>query len=143
VRWATRAGIHIDRAACAWLIRRFIDPDAEFVFVTDPDEVPADATAFDMRGAQLSHHHGHCTFETILRRYELTDPVLWRIGEIVHEADLDDARYDAPEAPGLDTVLRGLSMTGTDEQTLAVADALFAGLYEFYRRSLILGRDPA
>ena len=143
MRWATRAGVHIDRAACAWLIRRYVDPGAEFVFVTDPDQVPADATPFDMRGVELSHHHGDCTFETILRRYELNDPVLWRIAEIVHEADLDDGRYDAAEAPGLDTVLRGLSMTGTDEQTLAVGDAIFAGLYEFYRRSLILGRDPA
>ena len=143
MKWATRAGVHIDRAACAWLISRYVDPGAEFVFVTDPDQVPTDATPFDMRGVELSHHHGDCTFETILRRYELNDPVLWRIAEIVHEADLDDGRYDAAEAPGLDTVLRGLSMTGTDEQTLAVGDAIFAGLYEFYRRSLILGRDPA
>jgi hypothetical protein len=143
VRWATRAGVHIDRAACAWLIRQYVDRDAEFVFVTDPDEVPADATPFDMRGVALSHHHGDCTFETILRRYDLTDPVLWRIAEVVHEADLDDDRYDAPEAAGLDAVLRGLSMTGTDQQTLAVGEAIFAGLYEFYRRSLILGRDPA
>jgi len=135
--------VHIDRAACAWLIRQYVDRDAEFVFVTDPDEVPADATPFDMRGVALSHHHGDCTFETILRRYDLTDPVLWRIAEVVHEADLDDGRYDAPAAAGLDAVLRGLSMTGTDQQTLAVGDAIFAGLYEFYRRSLILGRDPA
>jgi len=135
--------VHIDRAACAWLIRRYVDREATFVFVTDPDQVPTDAVPFDMRGVELSHHHGGCTFETILRRYELNDPVLWRIAEIVHEADLDDGRYDAPEAPGLDAVLRGLSMTGTDEQTLAVGDAIFVGLYEFYRRSLILGRDPA
>lgn len=143
MKWATRAGVHIDRAACAWLIRRYVDQDATFVFVTDPDQVPADATPFDMRGVELSHHHGDCSFETILRTYELSDPVLWRIAEIVHEADLDDGRFDAPEAPGLDAVLRGLSMTGTDEETLAVGDAIFMGLYEFYRRSLILGRDPA
>ena len=90
MRWATRAEVHIDRAACAWLIRQYVDRDAEFVFVTDPDEVPADATPFDMRGVALSHHHGDCTFETILRRYDLTDPVLWRIAEVVHEADLDE-----------------------------------------------------
>lgn len=143
MRWATRAGIHIDRAACAWLIRRYVDPEAEFLFVNDPAEVPEDAIAFDMRGVELSHHHGDCSFETILRRYDLTDPVLWRIGEIVHEADLDDGRYDAAEAPGLDTVLRGLSMTGTDDDTLTVATAIFSGLYEFYRRSLILGREPS
>jgi len=71
----------VDRAACAWLIRRFIDPEAEFVFVDDPDEVPPDTTPFDMRGAELSHHGGDCTFETFLRRYELADPSVsssWR-----------------------------------------------------------------
>lgn len=91
----------------------------------------------------MCHNHGDCTFETIVRRYDLTKPVLWRIAEIVHEADLDDGRYDAPEAPGLDTVLRGLSMIETDEQTFSVADALAAGMYEFYRRRLLLGRDLA
>lgn len=143
MRWATRAGVHIDRAACAWLIRRFLDLDAEFVFVADPSEVPADATPFDMRGVELGHHGGDCTFETILRRHELTDPVLWRIAEIVHEADLDDERFDAPEAAGLDVVLRGLSMTGDDERTLAVSAAIFDGLHEFTRRRLLLGREPA
>lgn len=143
MRWATRAGVHIDRAACAWLIRRFVDPEAEFVFVDDVAHVPAEATPFDMRGVDLSHHGGDCTFETVLRLYDITDPVLWRIAQIVHEADVDDARYDAPEAAGLDTVLRGLSLTGTDEATLAVSGPVFDGLYEFYRRSLLLGREPA
>jgi hypothetical protein len=143
VRWATRAGVHIDRAACAWLLRRFVDPDAEFLFVTDPDEVPADATPFDMRGAQLSHHGGDCTFETILRRYDLQDPVLWDLARIVHEADLADDRYDAPEAPGLDVVLRGLSMVATDQEVIALADRLFDGLYEHRRRALLLGKEPS
>ncbi|HEY6798053.1 MAG TPA: chromate resistance protein ChrB domain-containing protein [Kineosporiaceae bacterium] len=143
MRWATRAGIHVDRAACAWLIRRFLDPQAQFVFVDDPDDVPADATAFDMRGVALSHHGGDCSFETILRRYDLDDPVLWDVARIVHEADLADDRYDAPEAPGLDVLCRGLSMTGTDEATLAVTGPLFDGLYEHRRRALLVGRDPA
>jgi hypothetical protein len=143
MRWATRAGVHIDRAACAWLIRRFVDPEAEFVFVADRAEVPADATPFDMRGVALGHVGGDCSFETILRRYDLTDPVLWRLAEIVHVADLDDDRFDAPEAPGLDVLLRGLSMTGTDERTLAVSGPLFDGLYEYHRRRTLLGREPA
>jgi hypothetical protein len=143
VRWATRAGIHIDRAACAWLIRRFVDRDAEFLFVGDPAEVPADATPFDMRGVALGHVGGDCSFETILRHFELTDPVLWRIAEIVHVADLDDDRFDAPEAPGLDVLLRGLSMIGTDEQTLAVSGPMFEALYEYHRRRTLLGREPA
>jgi hypothetical protein len=143
VIWATRAGVHVDRAACAWLIARFIDPGATFVFVTDPAEVPAGATPFDMRGVELSHHGPDCTFETILRRHDVADPVLWRLAEIVHEADLDDERFDAPEAVGLDTVLRGLSMVCDDAQTLTVARAIFDGLYEYHRRAGLLGREPA
>lgn len=143
MKWATRASIHIDRAACAWLIRRHVDPGAEFVFVSDPAETPAGATPFDMRGAALGHHGGDCSFETILRRYDLTDPVLWRIAAIVHEADLDDERYDAPEAPGFDVVLRGLSMTCDDTQILSITGPIFDGLYEYHRRAMLLGREPA
>ncbi len=143
MRWATRANIHIDRAACAWLIRRFVDPEADFVFVDDPAEVPAGAVAFDMRGVDLSHHGGDCSFETILRRYDLIDPVLWAIARIVHEADVGDDRYDAPEAPGLDVVLRGLSMVAGDEDVLALTGPLFDGLYEFHRRATLLGGTPA
>jgi hypothetical protein len=143
VKWVTRPGVHIDRAACAWLITRFVDPEATFGFASDPALVPTGATPFDMRGVDLGHHGADCSFETILRRYELTDPVLWRIAEIVHEAHLADDRYDAPEAPGLDVVLRGLSMTGDDLATIAVARAIFDGLYEFHRRRLLLGRQPA
>jgi hypothetical protein len=143
MKWATRAHCHVDRAACAWLIRRFIDADADFVFVDDPDDVPADATPFDMRGVELGHHGGECSFEAFLRHYELLDPVLWEIGRIVHEADLADDRYDAPEAPGLDVLLRGLSMTHEDAELLALATPIFDGLYEFKKRALLLGREPS
>jgi hypothetical protein len=143
MKWATRAGVHIDRAACAWLLRRFIDPEASFVFVHDPAEVPADATAFDMRGVELGHHGGDCSFETILRHYQLDDPVLWKLAELVHEADLDDERFDAPEARGLDVILRGLSMVYGDRRVLEVSGPLFDGLYEYFRRGLLLGREPA
>ena len=142
MRWATRRRPHVDRTACAWLIRGFIDPEASFVFVGDPDEVPADATPFDMRGVELSHHGGDCTFETILRRYELDDPVLWRIGEVIHEADLEDDLFDAPEAPGLDALMRGLSMVRDDDELLALSAPLFDGLYEYRKRALLTGREP-
>lgn len=132
----------MDRAACAWLVRRYVDSDAEFVFVEDPLDVPPDATAFDMRGAELSHHEGDCSFETILRRYGLEDPVLWDVARIVHEADLADDRYDAPEALGVDVICRGLSMVAGDEEILAVTGPLFDGLYEYRRRALLLGREP-
>jgi hypothetical protein len=143
MRWATRRHCHVDRTACAWLIVRFIDQDATFVFVDDPDEVPADATAFDMRGVELSHHGGACSFEAFLRRYELDDPTLAWISRIVHECDLEDERYDAPEAPGLDVLLRGLSMVRDDEELLALSGPLFDGLYEYRKRGLLLGREPA
>lgn len=143
MKWATRAGCHVDRVGCAWLIRRFIDTDAVFVFVDDPEEVPADATAFDLRGVELSHHGGDCSFETILHRYRLDDPVLWDVARIVHEADIPDDRYDAIEAPGLDVICRGLSMVYPDEQLVEIGAAIFDGLYEHRRRALLLGRDPA
>ena len=147
MKWATRAGIHIDRASSAWLIRRFVDPDATFVFLTDPDDLPPGVTPFDVRGVDYGHQNGphgeECTFETILRRHDLDDPVLWRIAAIIHEADLEDDRYDAPDAPGLDVVLRGLSMTLDDPTILTVTQPVFDGLYDYYRRSLLLGKDPA
>ena len=140
MKWATRAGCHIDRVASAWLIRRFVDPDAEFIFVNDPDEIPEGATAFDLRGVPLSHHEGRCTFETIVLQYELSEPDLDNIARIVHEADLADDVYDAPEAPGIDILIRGLSMVRSDEEMLAITGPLFDGLYEYYKRSNMLGR---
>jgi hypothetical protein len=145
MKWATRPGVHVDRAACAWLIRRFIDPDPEFVFAADRAAVPADATPFDMRGAVLGHHSGRCSFETMLASFDLTeDPALEEIGRIVHEADLADEQYDAPAATGLDVLIRGLTLTtGSDQDTLTVTDKLFDGLYEHTRRQLMTGRPPA
>src|SRR4051794_34662315 len=139
--WATRTGCHVDRAGCAWLIVRHIDPDATFAFVVD-DDVPDDATAFDMVGVALSHHDDDCTFETMLRVYGLDDPVLWDVARIVHEADLADDRYEAPEALGLDVLCRGLTLTLPDEEILGVTHRLFDGLYEYRRRALLDGQDP-
>jgi hypothetical protein len=145
VKWATRQGVHVDRAACAWLIRRFVDAEAEFVFVNDPAAVPSDATAFDMRGVHLSHHAGQCSFETALKHFNLTtDPALEEIAQIVHVADLGDELFDAPAAAGLDVLIRGLTLTSEgDDTTLSITDRLFDGLYEHTRRRLLLGRPPA
>ena len=141
MKWATRSGCHIDRASSSWLIRRFIDPDAEFVFVDDPDDIPADATPYDMPGVHLSHRDDDCTFETILHHYCLDDPVLWELARIVHQADLEDDRFDAPEAAGLDVVLRGLSHVCDDHQIVDISRNIFEGLYEHKRRALV--RRPA
>jgi hypothetical protein len=131
----------VDRAACAWLLRRFVDPDAEFVFVEDPADVAADATPFDMRGVELSHHNGDCSFETMLGGYALDDPVLWEIARLVHEADLADDRFDEPAAEGLDEICRGLTLVLDDDQTLLVTQSVFDGLYE-HRRRLLRGDRP-
>ena len=145
MKWASRTRVHVDRAACAWLIRRFVDPDALFVFVDDPADVAADATAFDMRGVALSHHQGRCSFETALITFDLsTDPALEEIGRIVHEADLHDETFDAPAAAGLDVLIRGLTLISPDDHaTLAVTYQLFDGLYEHVRQRLLTGRPPA
>jgi hypothetical protein len=143
MRWATRSHIHIDRTACAWLIRRSIDPEAEFVFVEELDDIPEDAIPFDVLGAELSHHRGDCSFETILRRYELDDPVLWEMAKLVHEADLGDERYDAPEAHGIDILLRGLAMLHDDDELLTLTAPMFDALYEYRRQAILLGREPS
>ena len=132
MKWATRPGVHIDRTASAWLILRFIDPEAEFSFYPDVSEAPEGTKTFDMRGAEFSHEAGGCTFETLLRRYEIDDPRLQAIARIVHEADLEDERFDAPEARGLDVVIRGLSQTLSDEETITVAARIYDGLYEYF-----------
>jgi hypothetical protein len=98
-------------------------------------------------GVDLTHHTRDdglfdCSCETFLQRYDLTDPVLWRLASTVHEADLDDERFDAPEAVGLDVVLRVRSMVGDDTQVVATAIRI-DGLYEFHGRALVLGREPA
>jgi hypothetical protein len=137
VKWATRQGCHVDRAACAWVLRRFVDADAAFVFVEDPADVPADATPFDMRGVELSHRNGDCSFETILHYFDLLDPVLWDVAQLVHEADLADDRFDEPAGPGLDVICRGLTFVADDARVLEVTAVLFDGLYEQRRRVLL------
>jgi hypothetical protein len=134
VKWATRRNCHVDRAACAWLIRRFIEPDPEFLFVDDPDEIPVGTIAFDIRGAALSHHAGNCSFEAFLEHYDLDDEALRTIARIVHDADLEDERYHESSARGVDVLIRGLSMIKDDESLLQITDSLFDGLYEHSRR---------
>ncbi len=125
MKWATRPNIHIDRAASAWLITRFVDPNAEFLYVEDVDDVPNDATPFDYVGCEISHRGDDVTFETLLRTNELDDPVLWEIGKIVHEADVEDGRYDAPEAPGFDLIIRALGVDHDDEQVRRLSGTIF------------------
>ena len=114
-----------------------------FVFVDHVDDVPPDATAFDMRGAALSHRGSDCSFETFLKAYELADEALEDIARIVHEADIGDERFDAPEGPGLDVLIRGLALTLADDELLRISDSLFDGLYEYRLQANRSGRIPA
>src|SRR5437763_14791409 len=106
--YATRKNVHVDRCASAWLIKRFIDKDAKFIFVDD-EPVPAGATPFDMPNVEWGHHGDKCTFEVLLQTHELTaDMALRQIGEIIHGADIV-ADFDATlESPGIDLIFRGL-----------------------------------
>ena len=136
--WVTRPHPHIDRTACAWLIRRFVDPAPEFAFAPDADAAAAlGGTPFDMRGVELGHHAGRCSFETILGKYGLTDPALHEIAAMAHDVDLDDDKFRTPEGPGLDAIVRGLGMTITDDhELLALTDRVYDGLYAWVRRAV-------
>jgi hypothetical protein len=127
--WVTRPRPHVDRLASAWLIRRFIDPEATFVFA-EPAAFPPDAIAFDTPGAELSHDGDDCTFETLVKRAELRDRRLARLAEVVHEADLRDGKFAREEARGIDLAIRGfLAASADDHQVLVHGFALFEGLY--------------
>lgn len=128
-RWATRPRPHIDRLGSAWLVKRFIDPQAEFLFLP-PDEFPADAVPFDTLGAQFGHQGEDCTFETLLGRSGLRDRRLTELAEIVHEVDLRDQKFRREEARGVDLAVRGLlAVFKDDQEVLAHALTLFDGLY--------------
>jgi len=128
-RWITRRRPHVDRIASAWLIKRFIDPEATFLFA-DPQDFPADAIPFDTPGAELSHVGEDCTFETLLKRAGLRDRRLTQLAEIVHEADLRDGKFPRDEARGVDVVIRGLLAAHPDDyEVLRHGLALFEGLY--------------
>ena len=128
----------MDRTACIWLIRRFLDPEAAFSFFGDPSEAPEGAELFDVVGARFSHRGEDCSFETFLKDYELEDPVLGEIAEIVHDADLMDEKYARPESEGLDAIVRGMQLTLPDDHALAGhTDALYDGLYAYLRRETL------
>jgi hypothetical protein len=128
-QWVTRPRPHVDRVASAWLIKRFIDPAATFVFA-DPAAFPPDAIPFDVPGVDLTHHGEDCTFETLIRRARLRDRRLGRLAEIVHEADLRDGKYPHEEARGIDVAIRALlAQSPDDHKVLEHGVALFEGLY--------------
>ncbi len=134
-RWITRPRPHVDRLACAWLIRRFVDPRAKIRYANAPK--PGEV-AFDMERSEFGHRGGFCTFETMMQAFGFTDPALRAIAEIVHEIDLRDGRYARPETAGLDAVLNGWLRAGLSDQELeSHGVAMCEGLYAAMRH---LGR---
>lgn len=132
--WLTRPRPHIDRAASAWLIRRFIDPEARFVFAAKPADHPS-ALPFDMFEGEFTHHGDDCTFETLVKRFGLKEKALRRIAEMVHEADVADGKFAAVEAIGLDLVFKGWGRTSmSDEEMIEHAAVCFDGLYQQLRK---------
>lgn len=134
--WVTRKGIHVDRMASAWLIRRFIDPNARFKFVPAKGYQPAPGEIrFDMYEAEFTHEGDRCTFEVLIERLRLVDPGLGPIAEIVHGIDLKDSKFAREETPGIDRIIAGIAMANKDDDArLARGFALFEDLYEYYKR---------
>lgn len=136
MKWVTREHVKVDRVACPWLIRKFVDPQAEFLFVP-PDRVPEvaqreGAVPFDATGVELGHHEGRCSFEAIVAKYRIDDPAIRLLAQIVHGADVAQDLYKRPEAPGLKAIADGFRHLGLrdDHEILArefiVYDALYA-----------------
>ena len=132
--WLTRPRPEIDRVGSAWLISKFIDRKSKFVFASSADAFP-NAIPFDMLDAEFSHHGNCCTFETLTRRFAISDKSLVKIGEMIHDADLDDARFQRVEAVGIDRVLKGWAKEGlSDQEILRRGFECFDALYAFLQR---------
>jgi hypothetical protein len=135
--WVTRQGIHVDRIACSWLIKRFIDPKAKLKFVPEKRYFPAHGEyRFDMAGAEFTHEGDKCSFEVLLDAIRNADPALAAIGEIVHNLDIQDGKFDRPEASGIGHVIEGICITqANDLERLARGGALFDDTYERFKRA--------
>ena len=132
MKWVTWEQVGVDRLACAWLILKYIDTDAEFLFVPAGQKaLPEGAEPFDIPGVRLSHHWGHCTFYTMLREYDLRDPLLQRIARVVDEADTVQDVMLEPAAAGLDVICQGIRLVSLDDRVALergrlVYEALYA-----------------
>ena len=132
--WVTRRGVHVDRIASAWLIRRFIDPEARFKFVPSTGYAPQPGELrFDMFEAEFTHEGDRCTFEVLLARAELGDPALRAIGEIVHDIDLKDGAFAREETAGIAHLIAGIAAAHEDDaERLARGAAVFDDLYAYF-----------
>src|SRR5437016_4242565 len=134
--WVTRKGIHVDRMASAWFIRRFIDSGARFKFVPPKGYKPLpDELRFDMFEAEFTHEGDRCTLEVLIQRTGINDPAVRPIAEIVHDIDLKDSKFGRQETPGIERLIAGIAMAHKDDETrLARGTAVFDDLYEYFKR---------
>lgn len=134
--WVTRKGVHIDRIASAWLIKRFIDREATLKFVPSKGYVPTDGELrFDMFEAEYTHEGDRCTFEVLAQRFRVADAAVVAIGEVVHDIDVRDDKFGRPETPGVERLVNGIALTQPDDETrIALGAQLFDALYEAWRR---------
>jgi hypothetical protein len=134
--WVTRPRPGVDRMASAWLVRRFIDPEARFAFAADRNAAPDDAIPFDMFGVEFSHQGEGCTFETLCNVFGIEEAAVKRLAQIVHDLDLKDGRFGAPEAATLGAVIEGLQLAHEDDDALlAQGIILFDSLYRAFEKS--------
>jgi hypothetical protein len=132
--WLTRPRPEIDRVGSAWLITKFIDQNPKFVFAPKADAAP-NAIPFDIIDTEFSHHGNRCTFETLIRRFAIPDKAVAKIGEMIHDADLEDDRFQRVEAIGIDRVLKGWGKQGLpDEEILRRGFQCFDALYLFLQK---------
>jgi hypothetical protein len=134
--WVTRKGIYVDRIASAWLIRRFIDPDARFKFVPPKGYKPLPGELrFDMFEAEFTHEGDRCTLEVLIERTGIHDPGLSPIAEIVHDIDLKDSKFGRQDTPGIERLIAGIAMAHKDDENrLTRGAAVFDDLYEYFKR---------
>ncbi len=145
MKWITRSHVHVDRVACPWLITRFVDNEAEFLFVPKSrvDEVAAETGAipFDSTGVELGHHDGRCSFESIMLKYDLKEPGLVRLARIVHAADVSADIDTDPIARGLEAIASGYSLRfPEDEDNLAHQFEVYDALYAWCRLQVAKGQ---
>lgn len=137
MKWVTWQQIGVDRMACAWLILRYIDPNAEFAFIPMGGSLPEGYEPFDIPGVRMTHRQGHCTFHTFVSEYNLTDPVLQRLAHIVDEADLGQEIALEPAAFGLEMICRGLRLISADDPAaIAHGCLIYDALYALLSTSL-------
>jgi hypothetical protein len=134
--WVTRTGVHVDRIGSAWLIRRFIDPDARFKFVSPKGYRPEPGELrFDMFDAEFTHEGDLCTFEVLLERLNITDRALRRLGEIIHDVDLKEAKFGRPETAGIALIVNAIcTKHREDADRIERATILLDDLYEYFKK---------